>query len=55
MRDRTSWPRMGTTGCSFGGYHAINFALRHPDLVTYAVSMSCRVRHSAAISERPLR
>ena len=31
---------MGTTGCSFGGYHAINFALRHPDLVTYAVSMS---------------
>ena len=40
MRDRTSWPRMGATGCSFGGYHAINFALRHPDLVTYAVSMS---------------
>ena len=25
---------------AFGGYHAINFALRHPDLVTYAVSMS---------------
>ncbi len=40
VRDRTSWPQMGTTGCSFGGYHAINFALRHPDLVTYAVSMS---------------
>jgi esterase/lipase superfamily enzyme len=40
VRERTSWPRMGTTGCSFGGYHAINFALRHPDLVTYAVSMS---------------
>jgi esterase/lipase superfamily enzyme len=40
IRDRTSWPRMGTTGCSFGGYHAINFALRHPDLVAYAVSMS---------------
>ena len=32
--------QMGTTGCSFGGYHAINFALRHPDIVTYAVSMS---------------
>jgi esterase/lipase superfamily enzyme len=31
---------MGTTGCSLGGYHAINFALRHPDIVTYAVSMS---------------
>ena len=40
VRDRTSWPQMGTTGCSFGGYHAINFALRHPDIVTYAVSMS---------------
>jgi esterase/lipase superfamily enzyme len=40
VRDRTSWPQMATTGCSFGGYHAINFALRHPDLVTYAVSMS---------------
>ena len=40
VRDRTSWPQMGTTGCSFGGYHAMNFALRHPDMVTYAVSMS---------------
>lgn len=40
VRNRTSWPQVGTTGCSFGGYHAINFALRHPDAVTYAVSMS---------------
>jgi esterase/lipase superfamily enzyme len=40
VRNRTSWPQMGATGCSFGGYHAMNFALRHPDLVTYAVSMS---------------
>lgn len=40
VRNSTSWDRMGTTGCSFGGYHAINFALRHPDMVTYAVSMS---------------
>jgi esterase/lipase superfamily enzyme len=40
VRDRTGWQQMGTTGCSFGGYHAINFALRHPDIVTYAVSMS---------------
>jgi esterase/lipase superfamily enzyme len=40
IRNRTSWPRFGTTGCSFGGYHAINFALRHPGLVPYAVSMS---------------
>jgi esterase/lipase superfamily enzyme len=40
VRDRTSWPQIGTTGCSFGGYHAINFALRHPEIATYAVSMS---------------
>jgi esterase/lipase superfamily enzyme len=40
VRNRTSWPQMGATGCSFGGYHAVNFALRHPAVVTYAVSMS---------------
>jgi esterase/lipase superfamily enzyme len=40
VRHRSGWDRMGSTGCSFGGYHAVNFALRHPDLVTYAVSMS---------------
>jgi esterase/lipase superfamily enzyme len=40
VKNRTGWPQIGATGCSFGGYHAINFALRHPDLVTYAVSMS---------------
>jgi len=40
VKNRTTWGQFGTTGCSFGGYHAINFALRHPDLVTYAVSMS---------------
>ena len=40
VRERTTWPQMAATGCSFGGYHAINFALRHPGLVTYAVSMS---------------
>jgi esterase/lipase superfamily enzyme len=28
------------TGCSFGGYHAANFALRHPDTVSHCVSMS---------------
>ena len=27
------------TGCSFGGYHTLNFALRHPGLVTAAISM----------------
>lgn len=40
VRNRTTWSRMGATGCSLGGYHAVNFGLRHPDLVTYVVSMS---------------
>ena len=28
------------TGCSFGGYHSVNFALRHPDLVRVCIAMS---------------
>jgi esterase/lipase superfamily enzyme len=31
--------RISVTGCSFGGYHSINFALRYPWLVNGAVSM----------------
>jgi esterase/lipase superfamily enzyme len=27
-------------GCSFGGYHAVNIALRHPDVFTGLLSMS---------------
>lgn len=40
MRTRTGWGRVAVTGCSFGGYHCTNFALRHPDLVNACVSMS---------------
>jgi esterase/lipase superfamily enzyme len=40
MRNRTGHHRIVTTGCSFGGYHAVNFALRHPDIVHAAISMS---------------
>ena len=29
-----------TTGCSFGAYHAMNFALKNPDLITGCVAMS---------------
>ncbi len=30
---------LGVTGCSFGGYHSLNFAFRHPDLVSRCISM----------------
>ena len=33
-------PLFATLGCSFGGYHALNFALRHPDVFTACLSMS---------------
>jgi esterase/lipase superfamily enzyme len=39
VRSRNRSDLLITTGCSFGGYHAVNFALRHPDIVTGAVSM----------------
>jgi esterase/lipase superfamily enzyme len=39
VHSRSGAGRVALTGCSFGGYHTINFALRHPWLVNYAVSM----------------
>jgi esterase/lipase superfamily enzyme len=39
IQSRNASGPMVTTGCSFGGYHAFNFALRYPDTVAGAVSM----------------
>jgi esterase/lipase superfamily enzyme len=39
IRSRNHSPQMLVTGCSFGGYHAANFAFRHPDLVSHCVVM----------------
>jgi esterase/lipase superfamily enzyme len=39
IRSNNPAPRIAVTGCSFGGYHTINFALKHPQLVNHAVSM----------------
>ncbi len=39
IRRKNPSQRMLLTGCSFGAYHALNFALRHPDLVTDCVTM----------------
>jgi esterase/lipase superfamily enzyme len=39
-RADTGRPRVAVAGCSFGGYHAVNLALRHPDQVGHLFSMS---------------
>lgn len=40
IRQRNPDPRLIALGCSFGGYHAVNIALRHPDVFTGFVSLS---------------
>jgi len=40
LRWKNQSSQLALTGCSFGGYHAVNFSLKHPDLVTHCVSMS---------------
>jgi esterase/lipase superfamily enzyme len=39
IRSLNSSGQLCVTGCSFGGYHSLNFALRHPDIVTHCISM----------------
>jgi esterase/lipase superfamily enzyme len=39
VRQRNSGPYLKAAGCSFGGYHAGNIALRHPDIFTGFLSM----------------
>jgi esterase/lipase superfamily enzyme len=39
IRSRNTAPDLVATGCSFGGYHCVNFSLRHPDIVSDCVSM----------------
>ncbi len=40
--------QIGVTGCSFGGYHAVNFALKHPDMVSHCVQHERRVSISTS-------
>ena len=40
IRWKNQTPKLAVTGCSFGGYHTVNFSLKHPDVVTHCVSMS---------------
>lgn len=39
IREKSGKDTLATTGCSFGAYHAMNFALRHPRLVTKCITM----------------
>lgn len=40
VRERNRDGRLVAAGCSFGGYHAVNFALRHPDIFSGFLSIS---------------
>ena len=40
VRRKNGSPKLASVGCSFGGYHAANIALRHPDVFTGFLSMS---------------
>ncbi|HEX4039663.1 MAG TPA: alpha/beta hydrolase-fold protein [Acidobacteriaceae bacterium] len=40
LRSSNPDPLLISLGCSFGGYHAVNIALRHPDRFTGFLSMS---------------
>lgn len=38
----TGYNRIGVAGCSFGGYHACNFAFRHPELAAVMISLHAK-------------
>jgi len=38
-RNASGYPTLGVTGCSFGAYHALTMALRHPDVFTSCIAM----------------
>ena len=40
IRQRNPFPGIGVTGCSFGAYHAMAVALRHPYVFTSCVTIS---------------
>lgn len=40
IRQKNGNPRLIATGCSFGGFHAANIALKHPELFAGFLSMS---------------
>ncbi len=39
IRQESGIDRIAFAGCSFGGYHAMNFAFRHPEMAKYVLNM----------------
>jgi len=50
IRSRNAAPDLQAIGCSFGGYHAANIALRHPDIFTGILSMGGALDPSSFLS-----
>jgi esterase/lipase superfamily enzyme len=40
IQEENSVHRIGLAGCSFGAYHAVNFAFKQPDLTNFVIGMS---------------
>lgn len=40
LRSKRKNGKIAVAGCSFGGYHAVNYAFRHPEAVSHLISMS---------------
>jgi esterase/lipase superfamily enzyme len=40
IRARNPIEKLTVTGCGFGAFHAVNFALRHPDVVDACIGLS---------------
>ena len=40
IKGKSGAQQIHTSGCSLGAYHALNFAMRHPDLTSGCISMS---------------
>jgi esterase/lipase superfamily enzyme len=40
IRHECNVEKIGVGGCSFGGFHSVNFAFKHPEQVAYLISMS---------------
>jgi esterase/lipase superfamily enzyme len=50
LRQQNQCSELATLGCSFGGYHATNIALRHPDVFSAMLAMGAAFDTSSFLS-----